>query len=126
MMVDASAVVAILARRPGAAELLAALDAHGGPFLATPVALLEAVAELAHAKAGAALNVCAKHTHDGSARLGARPARAQCCESHRAARAHDAGHRPSWANWRPAHCDIAVRSWQSTMCAPGERRWCVA
>ena len=53
MMADASAVVAILARRPGAAELLAALDAHGGPFLATPVTLLEAVAELAHAKAGA-------------------------------------------------------------------------
>ena len=37
MMVDASAIVSILARRPGSDALLARLDAHGGPFLATPV-----------------------------------------------------------------------------------------
>ena len=51
-MVDASAIVAILARHPGAEALLAQLDAHGGPFLATPMALLDAVAGLARAKAG--------------------------------------------------------------------------
>ena len=51
-MIDASAIVAILARQPGADALLARLDAHGGPFLSTPVALLEAVAGLARAKAG--------------------------------------------------------------------------
>ena len=51
-MVDASAIVAILARLPGSDALLARLDAHDGPFLATPVALLDAVAELARAKAG--------------------------------------------------------------------------
>ena len=53
MMLDASAIVAILARRPGSEALLARLDAHGGPFLATPAALLDAVAGLARAKAGA-------------------------------------------------------------------------
>lgn len=52
MMVDASAIVAILAREPGSDALLARLDAHGGPFLATPTALLDAVAGLARAKAG--------------------------------------------------------------------------
>ncbi|RYB03872.1 type II toxin-antitoxin system VapC family toxin [Lichenibacterium ramalinae] len=52
-MLDASAIVAILARWPGSDALLARLDAHGGPFLATPVALLDAVAGLARAKAGA-------------------------------------------------------------------------
>ncbi len=52
MMLDASALVAILARQPGADALLARLDRHGGPFLATPVALLDAVAGLARARAG--------------------------------------------------------------------------
>lgn len=51
-MIDASAVVAVLARHPDAEALLARLDAHGGPFLATPVALLDAAAGLARAKAG--------------------------------------------------------------------------
>ncbi|WP_237478485.1 PIN domain-containing protein [Lichenibacterium dinghuense] len=51
-MVDASAIVSILARRPGSDALLARLDAYGGPFLATPVALLDAAAGLARAKAG--------------------------------------------------------------------------
>lgn len=54
MMIDASAIVAILARRPGFAALLARLDAAGGPFLTTPAALLDATAGLALAKAGAA------------------------------------------------------------------------
>lgn len=52
MMLDASAIVAILARRRGSEALLARLDGHGGPFLATPTALLDAVAVLARAKAG--------------------------------------------------------------------------
>lgn len=52
MMIDASAMVVILARQPGAAALLARLDAHAGPFLTTPTALLEAVAGLAALKAG--------------------------------------------------------------------------
>ena len=50
-MLDASAIVAILARQPAGAPLLARLDAQGGPFLATPVGLLDAVAGLAGAKA---------------------------------------------------------------------------
>ena len=53
MMIDASAIVAILARRPGSEALLARLDAAGGPFLTTPPALLDAAAALALAKAGA-------------------------------------------------------------------------
>lgn len=52
MMVDASAIVAILARRPGSQALLARLDEAGGPFMATPLALLDATAALAVAKAG--------------------------------------------------------------------------
>ena len=51
-MLDASAIVAILARRPGSLALLARLDGHGGPFLATVTALLDAAAGLARAKAG--------------------------------------------------------------------------
>jgi ribonuclease VapC len=51
-MIDASAIVAILARRPGSAALLVRLDAHAGPFLTTPTALLDAVAGLAALKAG--------------------------------------------------------------------------
>lgn len=51
-MLDGSAVVAVLARRPGAEALLARLDAHGGPFLATCAALLDAADGLARAKAG--------------------------------------------------------------------------
>ncbi len=54
MMIDASAIVAILARRPGAEALLARLDEDRGPFLTTPVALLDAAAALALAKAGEA------------------------------------------------------------------------
>ena len=52
MMVDASAIVAVLARRPGSDALLARLDAHAGPFLTTPTALLDAVAGLAALNAG--------------------------------------------------------------------------
>jgi uncharacterized protein with PIN domain len=54
MMVDASAMVAILARRPGSNALLARLDEAGGPFMTTPAALLDATAALAVAKAGPA------------------------------------------------------------------------
>ena len=52
MMIDASAIVAILARRPGSEALLARLDAGAGPFLTTPTALLDAVLRLAILKAG--------------------------------------------------------------------------
>ena len=52
MMIDASAIVAILARQAGCEALLARLDEAGGPFLTTPAALLDAVAGLALAKAG--------------------------------------------------------------------------
>ena len=52
MLIDGSAAAAILARRPGAEALLARLDAAGGPFLATPPGLAEAVAALARFKAG--------------------------------------------------------------------------
>ena len=52
MMIDASAIVAILARRPGSEALLARLDEVGGPFMTTPVALIDATAALALAKAG--------------------------------------------------------------------------
>ncbi len=51
-MIDASAIVAILMRQAGSEALLATLDAAPAPFLTTPVALLDAVARLARAKAG--------------------------------------------------------------------------
>jgi len=52
VLIDGSAIVAILARRPGSDELLARLDAAGGPFLATPLATVAAVRDLAGVKAG--------------------------------------------------------------------------
>ena len=51
MLIDASAIVAILARGSGSGSLLARLDEAGGPFLTTPVALVGAVAGLAAVKA---------------------------------------------------------------------------
>ncbi len=52
MMIDASAMVAILARRPGSDGLLARLDAAAPPFFTTPPAQLEAMVALARLKAG--------------------------------------------------------------------------
>ncbi len=58
MLIDGSAIVAILARRPGSEELLARLDAATPPFFTTPLATVAAVRDLAAVKAeatGAAL-----------------------------------------------------------------------
>ena len=53
MLIDGSAIVAILARQPGSDELLARLDAATPPFFTTPLATLAAVRDLAVVKAGA-------------------------------------------------------------------------
>ena len=50
-MIDASAIVAVLARRPGWEALLDRLDASRPPHMTTPVALLDAIEGLARAKA---------------------------------------------------------------------------
>ena len=54
MLIDSSAIVEILARRPLAGRLLARLDAAAPPFFVTPLGLFDAVEELARAKAGMA------------------------------------------------------------------------
>ena len=54
MLIDSSAIVEILARRPLAACLLARLDAAAPPFFVTPLGLFDAVEALALIKAGVA------------------------------------------------------------------------
>ena len=54
MLIDSSAIVEILARRPLAQRLLARLDAATPPLFVTPLGLFEAVEDLARAKAGMA------------------------------------------------------------------------
>jgi ribonuclease VapC len=51
---DASAIVAILARAPGAAALIAAIDRAKGPLIVSPLAVCEAAAGLARAKSSGA------------------------------------------------------------------------
>ena len=51
MIIDASAIVAVLLRRPGVEMLLDRLDAERPPHLVTPLALLDAIEGLARAKA---------------------------------------------------------------------------
>ncbi len=53
MLIDSSAIVEILARRPLAGRLLARLDAAAPPFFVTPLGLFDAVEDLARAKSGA-------------------------------------------------------------------------
>lgn len=72
MMIDASAIVAILARRSGSDALLARLDEARGPFLTTPVALLDAVAALALVKGVTPLEQAREAVAEFSAALGLR------------------------------------------------------
>ena len=51
MLIDSSAIVEILARRPDADRLLARLDAAVPPFFVTPFGLFDAVEGLARVKA---------------------------------------------------------------------------
>lgn len=53
MFVDASAIVAILAREAGAEALIERIDNAAAPLLTSPVALVEATLGLARAKSGA-------------------------------------------------------------------------
>lgn len=54
MLIDSSAIVEILARRPLAACLLTRLDAAAPPFFVTPLGLFDAVEAIARVKAGVA------------------------------------------------------------------------
>ena len=54
MLIDSSAIVEILARRPLSDRLLARLEAASPPFYVTPIGLFDAVEHLARAKAGMA------------------------------------------------------------------------
>lgn len=53
MFIDASAIVAILAREPGAEEIEKQLAAASGPFLVSPLVRFEASVSLARKKANA-------------------------------------------------------------------------
>ncbi|MGI3900086.1 MAG: type II toxin-antitoxin system VapC family toxin [Janthinobacterium lividum] len=72
MMIDASAIVAILARQPGCEALLVRLDESHGPFLTTPVALLDATAALALVKGVTALELAREAVAEFSAALSLR------------------------------------------------------
>ena len=52
MLIDSSAIVEILARRPQTDRLLSQLEAAVPPFFVTPLGLLDAVEGLARARAG--------------------------------------------------------------------------
>lgn len=52
MFVDASVVVAVLAREPGYEDILNRLAAEAGPFLVSPLVRFEAAVSLARKKAG--------------------------------------------------------------------------
>jgi ribonuclease VapC len=52
MFVDASAIIAVLAEEPKAAEVLAALQSQGGPFVLSPLTVFEATLGLTRARLG--------------------------------------------------------------------------
>ena len=60
MFLDASAIVAILNDEPNASEIKRRLDAAAGPFLVSPLALLESVTAIARARSAGAKPVDAK------------------------------------------------------------------
>ena len=51
MVVDASAIIAVLAEEPKASEVLTALQNYGGPFILSPMTVFEATLGLARARA---------------------------------------------------------------------------
>ncbi len=53
MFIDASAIVAILNREPGADEIVRRIDDHKGERLVSPLVRFEAVAALARSRSGA-------------------------------------------------------------------------
>ncbi len=67
MLIDSSAIVEILARRPLAGRLLARLDAAAPPFFVTPLGLFDAVGDLARAKAGMATAEAMRQARDAVA-----------------------------------------------------------
>lgn len=52
MVVDASAIVAVLAEEPKGSEVVAALEREGGPFVVSPLTVFEATLGLARARLG--------------------------------------------------------------------------
>jgi ribonuclease VapC len=52
MLVDASAIIAVLAEEPTASEVVQALKNHGGPFAVPPMAVFESTLGLARARVG--------------------------------------------------------------------------
>src|SRR5574337_652525 len=52
MVVDASAVIAVLAEEPKAPKVVRALTNHGGPFAVAPMTVFEATLGLARARVG--------------------------------------------------------------------------
>lgn len=52
MVVDASAIIAVLAEEPKGPEVVRALKAHGGPFAVPPMTVFESTLGLARARVG--------------------------------------------------------------------------
>jgi ribonuclease VapC len=52
MVVDASAIIAVLAEEPKASEVVRALKSHGGPFAVPPLTVFESTLGLARARIG--------------------------------------------------------------------------
>lgn len=52
MLVDASAIIAVLAEEPKASEVVRTLKNHGGPFAVPPMTVFEATLGLARARIG--------------------------------------------------------------------------
>ena len=67
MLIDSSAIVEILARRPLSDRLLARLDAASPPFFVTPLGLFDAIEELARVKAGMATSEAMRQAREAVA-----------------------------------------------------------
>ena len=67
MLIDSSAIVEILARRPLSNHLLARLDAASPPYFVTSLGLFDAMADLARAKVGMATPDAMRQARDAVA-----------------------------------------------------------
>jgi ribonuclease VapC len=61
VVVDASAVIAVLAEEPKAPEVVQALKSHGGPFAVPPLTVFESTLGLARARIGPKRAVTGEH-----------------------------------------------------------------
>jgi len=61
VVVDASAIIAVLAEEPKASEVVQALKSHGGPFAVAPLTVFESTLGLARARIGPRRAVTSEH-----------------------------------------------------------------